>query len=98
MVTVVPPEPAVGVKLVMLAGYEKLPAVVTVLLLVVRLIGPVVEPAGTVTLTEPKEGVEKDAVTPLNLTEDNPSFRFAPLMVTIVPAGPKCGENPEMLA
>lgn len=97
IVTPVPPPPDVGVKLVILAGNEKLPAVTTVLLLVVRLIVPVVE-AGTVTLTDPKDGVEKVALTPLNLIEERPSFRFAPLIVTVVPAGPKRGEKPEMLA
>jgi hypothetical protein len=54
--------------------------------------------AGTVTVTEPKEGVANVAVAPLNLIEERPSLRFAPLMVTVVPAGPNRGENPEMLA
>ena len=72
-------------------------ALAAVPLLVVRLIGPVVPVAGAVALTDPKLGVEKVAVTPLNFTAESPSFKLAPVIVTVAPDEPKPGEKPEML-
>ena len=65
----------------------------TVPLLVVRLIGPVTAVAGTVEVTEPKEGAWKVATELLNLMEDSPSLRFAPVITTEVPIGPATGEK-----
>jgi hypothetical protein len=92
--TDVPLEPLPGVKLVMLGGKKKLLTVVTVPLLVVKLINPVVAD-GAVATTEPKAGVANEALTPLNFTDESPSLRLAPVMVTLVPAGPALGEKPE---
>ena len=56
--------------------------------------GPVVE-AGAVADTEPKEALPCDADTPLKVMVREPALRFDPVMVTIVPEGPKPGEKPE---
>ncbi len=56
--------------------------------------GPDVE-AGAVADTELKLALLCEAVTPLNVMAREPALRFAPVIVTIVPDGPKPGEKPE---
>jgi hypothetical protein len=98
MVTTVPALPPVGVKLVMVgtATTEKLLALWAVPLAVVTLIGPVLAPAGTVAVIRAEElttGLTAETplkATPLTLT------KFAPVIVTLLPAGPLGGVNPLM--
>ena len=57
---------------------------------VVTEIGPVVAPAGTVVVIVPEGSTVKAAATPLNETAVAP---VKPVTVTLVPTGPKIGEN-----
>lgn len=57
---------------------------------VVMVMGPVVAPAGTVVVIVPEASTVKAAATPLNETAVAP---VKPVMVTLVPVGPKIGEN-----
>jgi hypothetical protein len=59
---------------------------------VVTLIGPVVAPAGTVAVILVPLTTLNVAVTPLNVTLVAP-VRFVPVIVTVVPTGPKVGVN-----
>ncbi len=64
---------------------------------VVTLIGPFFAPIGTVAIIELSELAEKVvAFTPLKLIAVAP-VKFAPLIVTCVPAAPKAGLNPIMV-
>ena len=64
------------------------PAVITV-------IGPVVAPAGTCAVICAEVLTSKPAFTPLNRTAVAP-VKFAPEMVTLVPAGPAVGLKPKI--
>src|SRR5262249_3678699 len=56
---------------------------------------PVVAPEGTIAVSCPKvTPVGAAAATPLNRTTGVPLVRFAPVIVTAVPGGPKFGEKP----
>ena len=57
--------------------------------------GAFVAPAGTVTVKDPNAGVEwLEAATLPNFTENPLTLKLAPVTVTLVPTGPKPGENP----
>jgi hypothetical protein len=91
IVTPVPTAPLAGAKEVMAGVTVKrvvvtkgpLPGVVTVR-------GPVVAPAGTDVVIVPAESTVKVAATPLNETAVAP---VKPVIVTLVPTGPKIGAN-----
>jgi hypothetical protein len=93
IVTPVPPTPLGGAKEAIAGVTVKrvvivkgpLPGVVT-------LMGPVLAPAGTVVVIVPGGPSVNPAATPLNETAVAP-VKFVPLIVTIVPAGPKVGAN-----
>lgn len=94
-VTDVPLEPPVGVNETIVGDDDVVDTVKFVVLAavplgVVTLIGPVVAVAGTVALIEEADTNEKDALTPLNLTDVAP-VRLLPLIVTDVPVGPLVG-------
>jgi hypothetical protein len=59
---------------------------------VVMEIGPVVAPVGTVVVIVPEGLTVKAAATPLNETAVAPA-KAVPVIVTLVPTGPKVGEN-----
>ena len=92
IVTLVPTGPLPGVKLEMVGGLitVKLPALLAVLSAVVTLIGPVVEPVGTVAVIVVAEFTVKLALAPLNSTALAP-VKLVPLIVTLVPTGPLAG-------
>ena len=95
MVTLAPTCPLVGVNDVSAgAGLAtvKLALLVAVPPGVVRLIGPLEAPAGTVAVIWLSLLTEKAAVVPLNFTAVAP-LRLLPLRVTLVPAGPLVGAN-----
>ena len=95
MVTLAPTCPLVGVNDVSVgAGLAtvKLALLVAVPPGVVRLIGPLEAPAGTVAVIWLSLLTEKAAVVPLNFTAVAP-VRLLPLRVTLVPAGPLVGAN-----
>ena len=73
----------------------KLAALVAVPISVVTVTGPVVAPAGTVVVTVPELLTVKVAATPLNETAVAP-VKFAPVIVTPVPARPKVGAKETM--
>jgi len=91
IVTPAPNEPVAGVKEAM-AGITVKRVVVTKGPLpdVVTVMGPVVAPAGTVVVIVPEGLTVKAAGTPLNETAVAP---VKPVIVTLVPAGPKVGAN-----
>ena len=91
IVTPVPTAPIAGANDVR-AGVTVKRVVVTKgpLLAVVTVMGPVVAPAGTVVVIVPEGLTEKAAVAPLNETAVAP---VKPVIVTLVPAGPKVGAN-----
>jgi hypothetical protein len=91
IVTPDPTAPKVGAKEVM-AGVIVKRVVVTIDPLpgVVTEIGPVVAPAGTVVVIVPEGSTVKADATPLNETAVAP---VKPLIVTLVPTGPKVGVN-----
>src|SRR5437773_3478413 len=68
----------------------KLPALLAVPPEVVTLIGPLVAPAGTVTVIAVAELTVKLALVPLNSTAVAP-VKFVPLIVTVVPTDPLAG-------
>ncbi|GAA4362037.1 hypothetical protein GCM10023185_29600 [Hymenobacter saemangeumensis] len=92
MVTLVPAGPAVGVKLLTTGTVliTKLPALLAVPWGVVRLMGPVLAPAGTVAVRLVLVTLENTAARPLNCTLLVP-VRLVPVMVTLVPATPEAG-------
>jgi hypothetical protein len=92
MVTLLPTGPLAGVKLVIVGGLitVKLLALVAVPPGVVTPIGPIVALAGTVAWIVVAEFTVKPALTPLNVTAVAP-VKLAPLMVTLLPAGPLAG-------
>ncbi len=98
MVTLVPTEPLVGVKLVTVGGLMsvKLPVLLAVPAEVVTLIGPLVAPVGTVAVIVVAEPTVKLALAPLNSTALAP-VKFVPLIETLVPAGPLVGVKLEMV-
>src|SRR6476646_5790571 len=77
-----------------MAGVIVKRVVVTIdpLLGVVMEIGPVVAPAGTVVVIVPEGLTVKAATTPLNETAVAP-VKAVPVIVTLVPTGPKVGAN-----
>jgi len=93
IVTPVPTGPVAGAKEVMAGVTVKrvvvtkgpLPGVVTVM-------GPVVAPAGTVVVIVPGGPSVNPAAAPLNETAVAP-VKAVPVIVTLVPAGPKVGAN-----
>jgi hypothetical protein len=95
IVTVVPAEPPVGVKFVIVGGIAivKLLALVTVLHPIVTLTVPVVAPAGTVVVMLVAVLAVGVAVTPLNLIMLLVGVRskFVPVMVTVAPILPDVG-------
>jgi hypothetical protein len=65
---------------------------------VLKLMGPVVAPAGTKATTWVDVTLFKvDAATPLNRIVGVLALRFAPVIVTAVPTNPKAGAKPEMV-
>jgi hypothetical protein len=89
-----------GVKLLMEGTPELAETVKFVLLetepaLVLTLMGPVVAPAGTVTIRLVAEAETMLAVVPLNCTVfcEGVALKAVPLMVTVAPAVPLCGVN-----
>jgi len=92
IVTLVPTGPLAGVKLEMVGGLMtvKLAALLAVPAEVVTLIGPVVEPVGTVAVIVVAEATVKLALAPLNSTALAP-VKLVPLIVTLVPTGPLAG-------
>lgn len=94
-VTVEPITPDAGVKPEMVggAGIVKLVALVPVPAPVVTEIGPVEAPLGTTAENEVESPWLNAATTPLNRTVWS-AWRFVPLTVTYVPAGPVVGVNP----
>lgn len=99
MVTVVPVAPLVGEKLVIDGITVKFDDEVAVWLLTVTLIGPVVAPDGTVVTISVLVELVTTAAVPLKLTALFAAVvsKFAPTMVTVVPAVPLAGEKLEML-
>ena len=95
IVTLVPTDPLVGEKPVIVGGLTTVNALelVAVPPAVVALIGPVVAPAGTVARIAVAEVSVKLALTELKVTEVAP-VKFVPLMVTLVPTGPLAGAKP----
>jgi hypothetical protein len=93
IVTPVPTGPVAGAKEVR-AGVTVKRVVVTIgpLAGVVILMGPVVAPAGTVVVIVPAGPSVKAAATPLKETAVAPVKAVA-VIVTLVPVGPKVGEN-----
>ena len=91
IVTAVPTGPVAGAKELM-AGVTVKRVVVTIdpLLGVVTVMGPVLAPAGTVVVSVPGGPSVKVAVAPLKETAVAP---VKPVIVTLVPVGPKVGEN-----
>lgn len=66
----------------------------------VTLIGPVAAPAGTETVSDVVVAAVTIAVAPLeNITpfEGASALKFVPVIVTVVPTGPLCGEKPEIV-
>ena len=92
IVTLVPTDPLVGERPVMVGGLTTVNALelVAVPPAVVTLIGPVVVPADTVARIEVAEVTVKLALTELKVTEVAP-LKFVPPMVTLVPTGPLVG-------
>ena len=91
IVTPVPAAPIIGAKEVMAGVTVKRVVVNTGQLLgVVTVMGPVVAPAGTVVVIVPEASTVMAAATPLNETAVAP---VKPVIVTLVPTGPKIGEN-----
>ncbi len=92
IVTLVPTDPLVGERPVMVGGLTTVNALelVAVPPAVVTLIGPVVAPADTVARIEVAEVTVKLALTELKVTEVAP-LKFVPLMITLVPTGPLVG-------
>ena len=103
MVTDVPTEPEVGVRLVILGGWGTVTVKATPLLetppLTVTNTGPVVAPVGTGTTMLPVLHEVRVAELPLNVTALVPWLapKFAPAMVTEVPTGPEVGLKLVML-
>jgi hypothetical protein len=95
--TLVPTGPSGGEKLAIVGGLitVKLDALVAVPPTVVTLIGPVVAPAGTAVEIVVAEVTENAAAVPLNATAVAP-VKSVPVTVTLVPAGPLVGVNPEI--
>jgi len=93
IVTPVPTGPVAGAKEVM-AGVTVKRVVVTKgpLLGVVMVMRPVLAPAGTVVVIVPGGASVKAAATPLKETAVAP-VNAVPVIVTLVPTGPKVGEN-----
>jgi len=93
IVTPVPTGPVAGAKEVM-AGVTVKRVVVTIGPLpgVVTVMGPVVAPAGTVVVIVPEGLTVKGEATPLNETAVAP-VKVVPVIVTLVPTGPKIGAN-----
>ena len=93
IVTPVPTGPVAGAKELM-AGVIVKRVVVTIdpLLGVVMVMRPVLAPAGTVVVIVPGGASVKAAATPLNETAVAP-VNAVPVIVTLVPTGPKVGEN-----
>jgi hypothetical protein len=99
IVTLVPTDPIVGVKEVMVGSWStvKLVALVAEPPEVVTLIGPVVAPAGTVVVIDVSDTTLKtEALTPLNLTAVAP-VKFVPVIVTLVPTDPIVGVKEVMV-
>lgn len=104
MVTEVPTSPLVGLKLVMVglsaesSVTSKSPSEDVVLPFTVTVMGPVVAPVGTVTVSCVLVAVIISAEVPLNLTELllAVKLKLEPVMVTVVPSGPLVGEKEEM--
>ena len=96
MVTLVPADPLVGVKLVIVGAEDivKFPELVPVPAGVVTEIFPVVAPEGTVAVIWVAEFTVKFVATVfLNFTVVAP-VKFVPVIVTIVPAAPQDGVKP----
>jgi hypothetical protein len=93
-VTLVPIGPVVGEKLVIDGGgiTVKLVALLAEPPAVVTLMVPVVAPEGTVAVICVAELTVNVAVVPLKLTAVAP-VKFAPVTITLVPAGPLAGEK-----
>src|SRR6478672_11601692 len=90
IVTPVPTEPVAGAKEVMAGVTVKRVLVTKGPPGVVMVMGPVVAPAGTDVVIVPEASTVKAADTPLNETAAAP---VKPVIVTLVPVGPKIGEN-----
>ena len=92
IVTLVPTDPLVGERPVMVGGLTTVNALelVAVPPAVVTLIGPVVTPAGTIARIAVAEVTVKLALTELKVTEVAP-VKFVPPMITLVPTGPLVG-------
>jgi hypothetical protein len=98
-VTLVPGEPLVGEKLVIVGAGTvtvKLAADAAVPLEVVTEILPVVAPLGTVAVIWVALVTENAAAMPLNATDVAP-VRLVPVIVTLLPLGPLAGEKPAMV-
>jgi hypothetical protein len=98
MVTDVPVEPLVGVKLVMVGTTEKFDDVDTVSLSTVTLTGPDVAPVGTVVTIVVLVALVTVAVVPLNLTVLLAAvvLKPEPVIVTVSPMVPLDGEKEVM--
>jgi len=101
IVTVVPTRPLPGeneeiVGAGVTAVTSKLDELVAVPPAVVTSIGPSVAPLGTVAVIDVADSTVKDALVPLNVTDDAP-VKFVPVIVTPVPTGPLVGVNDEMV-
>lgn len=92
IVTTVPAAPMTGAKELIPGVTVKRVVVTTGPLGVVIVMGPVVAPGGTVVVIVPGGPSANVAVTPLNETAVAP-VKFAPVIVTPVPTGPKVGAN-----
>src|SRR5205807_474774 len=95
IVTLVPAGPLTGVKLVIVGGLStvKLLALLAVPSGVVTRMGPLEAPAGTVAWIAVAEFTVKPAPVAPNCTAVAP-MKVAPLIVTLVPAGPLTGVKP----
>jgi len=92
METDLPTGPLVGEKLVITGAAVKDPALVAVPAGVCTVIEPVVAPDGTTAEICTLESTVNVPLVPLNFTDVAP-VKLAPLIVTVIPAGPLVGEN-----
>jgi len=92
IVTVAPTGPDVGVNDAIVGAGVKFVALVPVPNGVVTVMGPTVVPAGTVAVIVVLAVTVNAAATPLNATFVAPA-KLVPVIVTVVPIGPKVGVN-----
>jgi hypothetical protein len=102
-VTVVPTLPCPGVKLSMVGDTVKLLLLAVVPPLLIKIIGPVIAPGGTITVTVLSTTLPRvftvtpEAVSPVNFTEVNPS-KLLPLSITVAPTAPLEGAKLSKMA